>query len=568
MGRKLITATWDDAPHLAPEEKEQMYEALPPHQRDARSKGVPALGAGAIYPIPESEIVCDPVELPAWYERSAGFDVGWNWTAAVWIARNPETRQCFLYDCYKAGKREPAVHAAGVKARGEWIPIAIDPASRGRGQRDGEQLYQDYFDLGLDLVKADNSREAGIYKVWQMLSSGQLKIFKTCVAVLEEYRLYHRDEKGQIVKENDHCIKGDTKVLTDKGYFEIKDLVGTTGKVLGLDGRWVTYRNCRMTQRNADLIELTFSDGYRLQCTPDHKILTERGWVTADKLTTLDSLRYNDITQSNQWSYRCRETQKLYQTQRSGLEELPITYAASIIREMVCDYIEKCGSRVPTALSLTGTISTTKTMIAQIIGSTTWSARQQRSTSATTQKAYPNHFPSKHWTQQRNGMGVRKDVGGISSTMKQSKKSYTRELRKLVSDVVSTLRWRNTGDFALTNARLRGDEIVGWTRSLQSAVSAESRSQKTSTSKSKLAAKSARVSLLTVQKQRSDDVYCMEVPDGNAFTIENGLIIHNCLDALRYNCVTGINYGQPTPNEDDFNDYSQGRRQGDQVTGY
>jgi hypothetical protein len=84
------------------------------------------------------------------------------------------------------------------------VPIAIDPASRGRGQKDGAQLYQDYFDLGLDLVKADNSVEAGIYRVWQMLSSGRLKIFKTCRALLEEYRLYHRDEKGQIVKENDH----------------------------------------------------------------------------------------------------------------------------------------------------------------------------------------------------------------------------------------------------------------------------------------------------------------------------------------------------------------------------
>jgi len=206
VAKKLITATWDDAPHLSEEEKTSMFEALPPHQRDARSKGVPSLGAGAIYPVAESEIIVDPFELPPWYEVSCGMDVGWNWTAAVWIATDPNTRQAYIYDCYKAGQREPSVHAAAIRARGAWIPIAIDPASRGRGQRDGEQLYQDYFDLGLDLIKADNSREAGIYRVWQMLSSGRLKVFKTCRALLEEYRLYHRDEKGQIVKENDHIL--------------------------------------------------------------------------------------------------------------------------------------------------------------------------------------------------------------------------------------------------------------------------------------------------------------------------------------------------------------------------
>lgn len=206
MAKKLITATWDDAPHLSEEEKTSMYEALPPHQRDSRSKGVPSLGAGVIYPVAESEITIEPFELPDWYEFSCGFDVGWNWTAASWTARDPNTRITYLYDCYKAGQREPSVHASAVRARGPWIPVAIDPAARGRGQRDGQQLHQDYLDLGLDLVKADNSVEAGLYKVWQMLSAGRLKVFKTCRPWFEEYRLYRRNEKGQIVKENDHLM--------------------------------------------------------------------------------------------------------------------------------------------------------------------------------------------------------------------------------------------------------------------------------------------------------------------------------------------------------------------------
>jgi hypothetical protein len=82
----------------------------------------------------------------------------------------------------------------------------IDPAARGRGQRDGEQLLQDYVDLGLDLDVAVNARESGLYQVWQLLSSGRLKVFKSLTNWLEEFRLYRRDDKGQIVKEKDHLM--------------------------------------------------------------------------------------------------------------------------------------------------------------------------------------------------------------------------------------------------------------------------------------------------------------------------------------------------------------------------
>jgi hypothetical protein len=38
------------------------------------------------------------------------------------------------------------------------------------------------------------------------LSTGRFKIFKSCTNWLYEYRLYRRDEKGRIVKENDHAM--------------------------------------------------------------------------------------------------------------------------------------------------------------------------------------------------------------------------------------------------------------------------------------------------------------------------------------------------------------------------
>lgn len=199
-------ATWDDAPHLTADQKNELYESIPPYQRDARSKGIPQLGSGAIYPVPESEIICDPIEIPDYWPRVYGMDVGWNRTAGVWGAIDQESSTVYLYSEHYRGQAEPSVHADAVKSRGDWIPGVIDPAARGRGQRDGEQLLQDYTDLGLDLVPAKNAVESGLYAVWQRLSGQKLKVFKTCQNWLDEYRIYRRDEKGKVVKTNDHLM--------------------------------------------------------------------------------------------------------------------------------------------------------------------------------------------------------------------------------------------------------------------------------------------------------------------------------------------------------------------------
>ena len=39
-----------------------------------------------------------------------------------------------------------------------------------------------------------------------MLSTGQLKVFASCKTWLEEFRLYRRDLKGRVVKQNDHLM--------------------------------------------------------------------------------------------------------------------------------------------------------------------------------------------------------------------------------------------------------------------------------------------------------------------------------------------------------------------------
>lgn len=206
MAKVAVMVSWEDSPHLTEEQKQTILAGIPPWQRGARSRGIPQLGSGAIYQVEEADLVIQPYPLPSHFPRCFAMDVGWNRTAALWIAKNPDTQQLVVYADYYKGQAEPSIHAHGILAHGRWIPGVIDPAARGRSQKDGEKLFDIYTDLGLDVEPANNAREAGIYAVWELMSMGQLKIFSTCASTISEYRLYRRDEKGNIVKTNDHLM--------------------------------------------------------------------------------------------------------------------------------------------------------------------------------------------------------------------------------------------------------------------------------------------------------------------------------------------------------------------------
>lgn len=202
----VIMATWDDVPHLSAEAKKELWASIPPFQREARSKGVPQLGAGAIFPIPEEDITVSDFPIPDNWPRSFAMDFGWNRTAALWRAFDKQTGIRYIYSEYYRGVAEPIVHLQGFKARGLWIPGTCDPAGRGRSQIDGKRAIQEYRDLGLNLQAAKNAVEAGLLKTWQNLSSGKTKVFRSCQNFFAEYRLYRRNEDGDVVKENDHLM--------------------------------------------------------------------------------------------------------------------------------------------------------------------------------------------------------------------------------------------------------------------------------------------------------------------------------------------------------------------------
>ena len=206
-GIHITMAGWDDAPHLSESAKLDLINTLPPHQKEARVKGIPSLGSGAIYPVVESDLYYDSFEIPDHYAKAYGMDVGWKNTAAIWGAKDPDSGIIYIYASYKKGEKPPAVHADAIRRNGAWIPGIIDFGAKESSQRDGKNLWNDYKkSYGLNIFMADKSVEAGIHKTLQLMLNGGIRILPSLVEFWDEFRLYQRKADGTVKKEHDHLM--------------------------------------------------------------------------------------------------------------------------------------------------------------------------------------------------------------------------------------------------------------------------------------------------------------------------------------------------------------------------
>lgn len=199
---------WDDCPHLSDEVKKELVANLPVHEREARMRGIPAVGEGAIYPFAESSYVVDPFELPNHWARGYGFDTsnGISPCGGAWGALDKDSDILYIYSDYCRISPSIAEHVDAIKARGDWLTGAFDYAGVRSSETEVVKIIELYRRYGLNIVNADKSVFMGINKVYERFATGRLKIFTTCKDLIREMRLYRYDDQGQPVKQNDHVL--------------------------------------------------------------------------------------------------------------------------------------------------------------------------------------------------------------------------------------------------------------------------------------------------------------------------------------------------------------------------
>jgi phage terminase large subunit-like protein len=211
-GTHVTFMTIDDAAHYTPEQRAAIIAGYPAHEREARARGVPTMGSGRVFPVSEESITEPGVLIPPHWPRIVGIDFGWDHpTAAAWIAWDRDADTVHIYDTYRVKEATPVIHAAAIKARGEW-PVAWPHDGLQHDKGSGLQLAVQYRNLGVAMLadKAEfadgtNGVEAGVLAMLDRMQTGRLKVAGHLTDWFEEFRLYHRKD-GKLVKEGDDLI--------------------------------------------------------------------------------------------------------------------------------------------------------------------------------------------------------------------------------------------------------------------------------------------------------------------------------------------------------------------------
>jgi hypothetical protein len=129
--------TLDDADHYSPEDKARIAAQYPEHERDTRTKGIPAMGSGRVFLVDEEKLLVEPFECPSHWVKLGGMDFGWTHFAAFcecWWDRD-------LDIFYGANATAARTNAIGACRGGAPLALALGVASR-RSQRNARRCWR------------------------------------------------------------------------------------------------------------------------------------------------------------------------------------------------------------------------------------------------------------------------------------------------------------------------------------------------------------------------------------------------------------------------------------------
>jgi phage terminase large subunit-like protein len=220
-GSVVTSMTIEDAEHYTPEKRREIIASYPAHEREARTKGIPTLGSGRIFPLAEELITVEPFEIPAHFVQICGIDFGWDHpSAAARLAWDRDNDVIFVTATHRQKEQTPLLFAGTVKPWGDWLPWAWPHDGLQHDKGSGEALAEQYAKQGLNMLKdkathppkqgdeegsGGNSVEAGVMEMLDRMQTGRWKVFSNLNDWFEEFRMYHRED-GKIVKKDDDLI--------------------------------------------------------------------------------------------------------------------------------------------------------------------------------------------------------------------------------------------------------------------------------------------------------------------------------------------------------------------------
>jgi phage terminase large subunit-like protein len=211
--RAVVQMTIDDVPHITPEQRQTIVNGYSAHEREARAKGIPMLGSGRVFPLPETSIQIPAFAVPSHWPRLGGIDLGGydHPTAGVKLAWDRDTDTVYVTNIHRQNATI-LQHAATLKTWGDNMPWAWPHDALSQDRSSGETFAELYRRQGMNMLfekatfqDGGYGLEAGVAMMLNRMETGGLKVFDHLGEWFEEYRIYHRKD-GLIVKVQDDLL--------------------------------------------------------------------------------------------------------------------------------------------------------------------------------------------------------------------------------------------------------------------------------------------------------------------------------------------------------------------------
>lgn len=302
-------------------------------------------------------------------------------------------------------------------------------------------------------------------------------------------------EKGPDTQQEDHCFVAGTKIKTMRGDVEIQD-IKDGDFVLTHDGSYQrAIQLGKICQK--ETYKVVFEDGSCIVGTGNHPILVSNEPL---KWSRLDSLHRGMVIP-------CLD-QKLYQKQPKCFWEQGIIYVAFTFKEKVKGFIglfsKQTLVKFPVECMSITKMATGTTIIQKILN-----LKHQETMFATTaqtttiEKNTLRNKSKEYKKKQKSGIKAQKGKNGIKNMLSIWQVYVSQKATSVFG--------------ALRNFCLKGQDL--------------------SFVLGRATKKTGAIRILDItKKSQKNDVWNLHVPVNNSFVLSNGVVVHNCYDALAYLC--------------------------------
>jgi len=196
-GYRVVQFRSIDNPRFPLAEYERAKSTLPAWKFEMFYNGNFHRPAGLIYDcFDEPENVVDDFALPLSWPRRVGLDFGGANQALVWVAEDTATGTYYVYRESLTGGRSTREHVQDAlrHAASERVVLWMG------GAPSEEQQRRDWRTEGVHVRRPKiDDVEAGIDRVYDLLKTRRLRIFRSCIGLLDELGTYSRvlDDRGQ-----------------------------------------------------------------------------------------------------------------------------------------------------------------------------------------------------------------------------------------------------------------------------------------------------------------------------------------------------------------------------------